>query len=336
MARRDSQPVVFQGMEVGLKMFRWVIALMLILFLGSGITQVKSDGVGLQMRFGRLMGPPREPGLVLALPFPIDEVLHVPTKQEGEVVVDELWRKVSGEVGADKIDPTVEGYCLTGDQNIVQTRIVAKYRIVDPIRFRLWWVDPEKMLQDVVLEAANFAVAQWGVDDVLRLQRPLADVPETTESLAESVRVRAQLRLDTLNAGIRLLAIEFNEIHPPRHVVAAFRDVQRHKIEIETAQREAEGFRASEIPKAEAARNRMIQEATAYLSSAVAEAEAERAVFQELFVEYEKNPDLVRERIFMETFEAIIESVGQLRFVAPRTRVIVSDGQIQNLEGEGR
>ena len=123
--------------------------------------------------------------------------------------------------------------------------------------------------------------------------------------------------MDTLNVGLRLLAIEFKEIHPPRHVVAAFRDVQSAKIEIETAQREAEGFRASEIPKAEAATNRMIQEATAYQSSAVAEAEAEQAVFQDLFVEYQKNPDLVRQRIFMETFEAVIESAGQLRFVAP-------------------
>ena len=210
-------------------MFRWVIALMLVLFLGSGITQVESDGVGLQMRFGRLTGPPQEPGLVLALPFPIDQVLHVPTKQEGEVTIDELWKNVSGGSGTDKIDPTVEGYCLTGDQNIVQARIVAKYRIVDPIRFRLWFVAPEQLLQNIVLEATNYAVAQWYVDDVLRLQRPLSDIPEATESLAELVRARAQQRLDNLNTGIRLLAIEFNEIHPPRHVVAAFRDVQERQ-----------------------------------------------------------------------------------------------------------
>ena len=65
-----SKPVIFQGMEVGLKMFRWVVALMLVLFFCSGITQVKSEGVGLQLRFGRLVGPPHDPGLLLALPFP--------------------------------------------------------------------------------------------------------------------------------------------------------------------------------------------------------------------------------------------------------------------------
>jgi membrane protease subunit HflK len=137
--------------------------------------------------------------------------------------------------------------------------------------------------------------------------------------------VGLQLRFGRLQAGVRILAVEFKEIHPPRHVVAAFRDVQSAKIEIETLQREAEGFRASEIPRAESEMNQMIQKAVAYHNTATAQANAELAVFQQLYGEYEKNPDLVRQRIRMETFEEVIENVGQLRFVAPSTRVIVSD-----------
>ena len=325
MVRKQSKPVIFQGLEVGLKMFRWVVGLMLLLFLGSGITQVKSEGVGLQLRFGRLQGPPHEPGLVLALPYPIDQVVQVPTKQEGEVEIKEVWKKVSTLAGQDKIDPTVEGYCLTGDQNIVQAHLVAKYRIVDPVRFKLWFTDPEQILHDVVLSATAHTIADWRVDDALRLQRSRSDAPDVIESLAETIRQRAQQRLEVLQAGMRLLAIEFKEIHPPRHVVAAFRDVQSAKIEIETLQREAEGFRASEIPKAEAAMNRMVQEAVAYRNSERARATAELAVFKDLYSEYEKNPQLVRQRIFMETFEEVIGNVGKLRFVAPQTRVIVSD-----------
>lgn len=325
MVRSKSKPVIFQGMEVGLRMFRWVVALMLVLFLCSGVTQVKSEGVGLQLRFGRLRGPAHEPGLVLALPHPVDQIVQVPTKQEGEVESKELWKKASAVAGQDKIDPTFEGYCLTGDQNILQARLVAKYRIVDPVRFELWLTEPEQILHDVVLAATTHTIADWRVDDALHLQRPRSDAPEVTESLAETVRERAQQRLDALNSGMRLLAVEFKEINPVRHVIAAFRDVQSAKIEIETAKRDAEGFRDSEIPKAEAATNGMIQKAVAYRNSAKAEASAELAVFKDLYSEYEKNPQLVRERIYMETFEDIIESAGQLRFVAPHTRVIVSD-----------
>ena len=88
-------PVIFQGMEVGLKMFRWVIS-DADPVLGSGITQVESEGVGLQMRFGRLMGPPRtRPAAGTSLSDRSGPA--VPTKQEGEVVIEDLWRKVSGE-----------------------------------------------------------------------------------------------------------------------------------------------------------------------------------------------------------------------------------------------
>jgi membrane protease subunit HflK len=312
-------------MEVGLKMFRWVVALAFLLFACSGVTQVDSQGVGLRLRFGRLHGHPCEPGLVFALPFPIDQVLQAPTRQEGEVNIEEVWRTVASAAGQDKIDPTIEGYCLTGDQNVVQTRLVAKYRITDPVRFKLWFAAPERMLHDIVLTAAVQSIADWGVDDVLRLQRARCDSPDVTERLADTVLHRAQHRLDALHAGMRLLAVEFKEIHPPRHVVAAFRDVQSAKIEIETLQREAEGFRAGEIPKAESQMNQMIQKAVAYQNSARAEAASELAVFQQLHSEYVKNPSLVRERIRMETLEEVIQNVAGLRFVAPNTRVIVSD-----------
>jgi membrane protease subunit HflK len=326
MVHHKDQPVIFQGMEVGLRMFRWVVALMLVLFLASGITQVRSEGTGLHLRFGRLLGPPHEPGLVFALPYPVDRIIQVPTRQEGEVEIKEVWKKASATAGQDKIDPTFEGYCLTGDQNIVQARLVAKYRIADPIRFQLWFPDAEALLHDIVLTATTHTIADWRVDDALRLQREREGAPGgVTESLSESVRRRAQERLNALDAGMRLLAVEFKEIHPPRHVVAAFRDVQSAKIETETLQREAEGFRASEVPRAESAMNRMVQEAVAYRNSAGAEASAELAVFKDLYSEYEKNPHLVQQRILMETFEEVIENSGQLRFVAPRTRVIVAD-----------
>jgi membrane protease subunit HflK len=325
MARNQPNPVVFEGMEVGLKMFRWVVALMLAFFLGSGIQSVSYEGVGLLLRFGRLHAPPQEPGLLLALPYPVDRVIQVPTRHEGEVEIKEFWRQISPVAGRDEIDPTLEGYCLTGDQNIVQALLVAKYRITDPVRYQLHFANPEGLLHEAVLAAATRTVAAWKVDEVLWLQQAPADRPQVAASLAQAVQSDAQRRLDALDAGIRIVAIEFKEIHPPRHVIAAFRDVQSAKIEMDKVQREAEGFRDSEIPKAKAEMNSMIQNAVAYQNSLKAKASEELAIFRELHVEYRKNPELVRQRILMETFEEILGSVGKLRFVAPQSRVIVSD-----------
>ena len=256
------------------------------------------------------------------MPYPIDQLLQVPVKQEGEVVVTEVWKEIVNLAASDKIDPTLEGYCLTGDQNIVQTKIVVKYRITDPIRYRLWMDNPEGMLHDIVLASLTQTVAGWNVDNVLRLQRPTNG---STESLASLVKQNAQRRLDEIDCGLTIFDIEFKEMHPPRHVVAEFRDVQNARIDIKTAMQTAKGFVAGKIPEAEAESNQMIQAARAHDSAIKAKARAEHSVFAEVYKEYKKNPQLVSQRILMETFEQIIENVGKLRFVSPGTRVIVSD-----------
>ena len=242
------------------------------------------------------------------------------------MVVDELWKGITDLTGIDKIDPLVEGYCLTGDQNIVQAKLVAKYRIDEttgPIRFQLWMDDPEGLLRNAVLAALTQTTAGWEVDDVLRLQRSIEGQVGSTESLAETVRQGAQQRLDALDSGMTISAIEFKEIHPPRHVVAVFRDVQNARIDMETQKREAEGFAKGKIPGARAETDKLIKEATAYEASLVAKANAELSVFTETYEQYRKNPALVSKRIAMETFEEIMQDVGNPVFARPGTRVIL-------------
>lgn len=100
-------------------------------------------------------------------------------------------------------------------------------------------------------------------------------------------------------------ALEFQQLHPPRHVIAEFRDVQSAQIDVETKKREAEGFASREIPKAQAESNGLIQAAAAYQNTLKSWAIEEYSVFAQLFSEYQKNPDLVRNRIYLETLERI-------------------------------
>lgn len=328
-----TTPVVFQGIQAGLRLFRWVVLLLLVIFFVTGLRPVPSGEVGLLLRFGALQGASRtdqvkQPGLVVGLPEPIDELLLVPgSDKEGEVVVDEVWKDIDGLATTDKINPVLEGYCLTGDQNIVQAKLVTKYRVVDPVRFRLRVEQPEGILHDAVLAALTQTVSSWDVDDVLRLQRRSGEAPGSTESLPTMVQRRAQQRLDEVDCGVEITALEFKEIHPPRHVIAEFRDVQNARIEMETQKREAEGFVSGKIPEAQGQSNRLVKEALAYESSLRAEAAAELSVFEQIYEEYQKAPALVRQRIFMETMEEIVQSVGTLRFVSPEMRVIVSPGE---------
>lgn len=351
--KKKSSPVIFQGLEAGLRMFRVVVVILLVLFAFSGMQNIEPGNIGLHLHLGRVLGASeadkiKQPGLLLAWPYPVDRVIQVPVKQEGEVVIEEMWKELDSPATTDVICPLREGYCVCGDQNIFQTRMVAKYKITDPVAFQLWNSDPERLLHDVVSAALVQTVAAWDIDDVLRLQQrdqeadglEEIEVDPTqagsiTESLATTVRTKAQARLDALGSGdspgcgMAISALEFKEIHPPRHVFADFERVQTERIYMETQKRQAEGFAAREIPKAESQRDGMEKAATADTSKLLAKANADLSVFQQLYAEYKKNPELVWQRIYMDTIEEMFQKTGKRYFLSPESRVILSDEEGQ-------
>jgi len=365
--KRKTADAVFLGLEAGLRMFRWVVVILLVLFLFSGITKIEADSVGLLLRFGELQGGSpgeqvRQPGLLLALPYPIDEVKTVPGKdKEGEIVIDEVWKELTDTATTDAIDPVLEGYCLTGDHNILQAKLAVKYKVADPIAFELWMdrEDREALLRDVVLAALVQTVATWTMDDSLNLQQvrkddadgaaaesldlqqirqdalpPVGedDAGSTENRLAQTVWRRAQERLDAFAArgpsqgcGMTISALEFLETHPPRHVIQEFARVQSAKIAKETLRQQALAFANREIPGAKARKNSMIQEAKAYKDTLVAKANADKSEFEQLFEEYQKSPALIWRRIYLETIEYVLGNVNKRLFVSPGTRVILGE-----------
>jgi len=325
--------IVLDALGSALVSFRWVVLVLFAIYLLSNTTIVQPGEVALVLRLGRLSGTTREeqvrrPGLLFALPSPIDRVIRVPVKEEGEVLVQDLWKSLTeSTASSNTIDPVREGYCLTADQNILQARLVAKYRIDDPVAFALSIEEPNRLVHDAVMSAATIALAGCHVDDALRLRDN-----RTQENLATHVQRSAQRRLDDARCGLVLSALEFKEIHPPRHVRAEFERAQSARVQKDTLRREAEGFAASEIPKAEAERNRLVKEAQAAGSSRLAGAMAEVAVFGSLQREYRNNPQLAIERVYREALQEVMNQIGKRYLVTPRTkandvRIIISEAE---------
>ena len=328
-----KQPIVLEAIASGLRSFRWVAFGMFAVYLCSNITLVQPGQVALVLRLGKLEGATRseqikQPGLLLAFPFPIDRVIRVPVKEEGEVLVEELWKPLADSgVNSEVINPLFEGYVLTGDQNLLQARLVAKYRIADPVAFALSIESPTLLVHDAVMAATTETIAGWPVDEALRLRDE-----RTQESLAPVVQRVAQTRLDAVNCGLTLSALEFKEVHPPRHVRAEFEKVQSARVEKATKRREAEGFAAREGPKAEAERDRLRMAAIADGSSLRARATAEASVYLALQQEQRRNPQLVRERLFLDALEEVMAQIGKRYLVPPKSRpgdvrIYVSEGE---------
>ena len=313
---RDSHPVI-EAIDRGLKVVRWLFLLAALLYALSGIKQIQPNEAAMILRFGRLVGATRAEqvhgaGLLLAFPYPVDEVIRVPIREVRELAIDDLWAPAAGRgrttPGSLSIDPTVEGYCLTGDQYIIQPRMMIKYQVIDPIAFYLRQEDSIAQIRDAVMTEMNRSVGEMDVDQVLT---------EGKRRLAGRVQIRSQRRLDGIGTGVSLVAVEFKEIVPPRHVIHDFQAVVSATIQRRTMIKEALAYKAEQKPRAEMEANSLKSQAKSFKHRTLARVKSDLARFHGVYEQYRKDPDIVRTRLFREAMEDILTNVGGQYILPP-------------------
>ena len=297
---------LFQGL-------RWVFPGLVLAYLLSGVTVVRSDEVALVLRFGALAGGPaaaqRQPGLHYVFPRPIDEVVRVKVKRVYEVEINDLHaRGRAGRSSPKSIDPTLQGYTLTGDQNIIQVDLVARFQIEDPVAFALQQSDPEAVLRSSVKAAAVRTMGELEVDGVLS---------EGRSQFISTVLQRAQVRLQSAQAGIDLVSIEVTDLSPPEQVQSDFEEVQNAFIDLRTKVTEAKRQREQSLPRAQAERDQELRDAEVFATELLARANGDTAAWRSLYAEYQSQPKVLRQRLYLETVERALPSVASLRFVPP-------------------
>ena len=292
--------------------------LLLLGYLGSGLHTIQPDEVGMVLRFGRLVdsGTPQAvhpPGLLWVLPAPFDEVLRVPVQKVNEVDVRGLHVTAFQSEGqpltflnSSTLDSEKVGYALTGDGNVVHAFFVARYQISDPVQAVLEHHDVESLLQLAVQRAAVREIGARAVDAVLTDGR---------QDLLEAIEQGTQAMLQQQNAGIELRGIELSALSPPHQVRADFSAVQSADIDAKTSLQEAEEYRATQLPKARSARNTALQQAKAEAATLRSEARAAAASFEKLLAVNQRDPVVLRERLYREGVERFLSDAGKLKFV---------------------
>ena len=110
--------------------------------------------------------------------------------------------------------------------------------------------------------------------------------------------------------GLRVDLVQLKNINPPQPVQASFDDVNNAQQEKQRDINEATGEYNSVVPKARGEADRMIAEAEGYAAQRINEAQGDAAYFNSLFAEYQKAPEVTRERMYLETMGRIIPSMG--------------------------
>ena len=310
---RKSPAPVLSSLEGTLGYLRWILPLLTFGYLVSGVVVVGSDEVAVVLRFGELSGgsaasAQKYPGMHYTLPRPFDEVVRVNVKKVYELEIKELHaRGGTASFPMETINPTQEGYVLTGDRNVVQVDMVARYLVSDPVAFALHQAQPEEVLKSSIMAATVQTMGEVEVDMVLS---------EGRAGFIVQVVQRTQKRLDQAGSGIELVSIEVTDLTPPAQVKEEFEKVQAAFIDMQTQVTDAKRARELEVPKTQAEKNKTLRETQGYAAELLAQARGDVAVWKDLYQEYRQNPRVVKDRLYFEGVEAAMTKASR-RFVPP-------------------
>jgi membrane protease subunit HflK len=321
-----SAHAILAALRSSIRILRWGMLVLVLIYLCSGITVIGPNERGLILRFGRALPNSAPPGLLLAFPAPIDEVVRLPAKSVQEVVLDS-WT-ANDDSYRDSLHPERDPYTITGDVNVIRARFSIRFQVADPIAYEFGANERENLCNAICYQSACRVLAGMSVDDALTTRRDFIG--------QESMRL-AQSEIDRLGLGIQLLAFETREINPPAPVLPAFQDVVSAKVEAKTLVEPARSRNASVIPEAKAEAYRIQQEGQSYAQGLIAKAQGEVSAFLALLKEYRANPVTVHTRLYAEMIETVLPKL-RVSTVMPtdrgNVRVLLSPQRADTIESD--
>jgi membrane protease subunit HflK len=188
-------------------------------------------------------------------------------------------------------------------KNLVNVEMTVQYRISDPRAFLFNVVDPDNTIQEVAAGALSDVVGKMKLDDVLTTGR---------EMLGSGVLERTRQVLATYNPGLEVTAVTLRKVQAPDQVQVAFNDVNRADQDKATYAQQAQAYASKVVPLAQGEAARIAADATAYRQQVVLGAKAQVAKYEALLGAYKLAPDLLRERLYLETFQGIYENTSKI------------------------
>lgn len=258
---------------------------------------VEAESQGVVLRFGRYLKTV-EPGLRLRLPFGIDRVYRVPVRRQ---LKQEFGFATPGATSpyqyTDTREQELERSMVTGDLNAATVEWVVQYRIADPLAYLFAFRDPAHALRDLSESVMRAVIGDRTVDEVITVGRQEIEI----EALERLKRLVAQYGL-----GVSIDQIQLKNVNPPTPVQASFNEVNQAQQEREKVINLARGEYNKVVPRARGEAEERIRTAEGYAIRRINEAEGDAARFTALFTEYSKAPQVTRQRLYLETLEAVL------------------------------
>lgn len=259
-----------------------IVVIALLVWLASGIYIVEPAERGVILRFGGYQEI-TEPGPHWHLPFPIETV--------EKFNVDEIssFRH--------------QALMLTRDENIVDIELTVQSRIQDASDY--WFQDqnPDKTMRDATETAVRETIGKSDLDFILTQGRG---------AIASQIKTRVQKLINNYRTGIEIIGINMQPAKPPEQVKSAFDDAIKAREDKEKKENKAQAYSNEVIPVARGNAARKMADAHAYKERVIAESEGEASRFLAVLAEYEKAPEVTRQRLYLDTIEDVLGKTNKV------------------------
>jgi membrane protease subunit HflK len=272
----------------GTPLLAGLAALLVVAWLFSGLYKIEEGERGALLRLGAFAGE-RGPGLGWHLPWPFEDVVAIDLGKVQET--------------------SFQSRLFTADTALVNASFSAQYQLRDLRTVLFGLRDAEATLRQAALAEARQAVAAQPLDAMIG--------GSGRAMVREAMRTALQADLDRLGAGLNVQAVDLTDVQVPESVLAAQRDVSQAGEERARQRSEAEGAAADIVARSTGAAQRQRLEAEAYKLQVLGTAEGDALRFEQLLPAYEKNPQVLRDRLYIETMETILA----------RSRKLLLDGK---------
>ncbi|MFH1819355.1 MAG: FtsH protease activity modulator HflK [Pseudomonadota bacterium] len=265
-----------------------------LVWVASGFYIVDTGQRGVVLRFGKYIET-TEPGPRWHLPWPIES---------REIVnIDQVRTVEIGYRNNVKSKVLRESLMLTDDENIIDLQFAVQYILKDPEEFLFVNRAPEDTVLQVAETAMREIVGKNKMDFVLY---------EGRAEIATRAKVLMQQILDRYKTGISISQVTLQNIQPPEQVQAAFDDAVKAGQDRERLKNEAEAYSNDVVPRASGLASRLKEEAAGYKQAVIANAEGDASRFSQIVTEYQKAPQVTRQRMYLDTMQTVMNNTSKV------------------------
>ena len=272
---------LYNAFKVSFAVLKFIMIVLVGLFLLSGFETVGSDEQALVLRFGKIHGIGEQrilgPGLKWVFPYPIEEIVKIPVAKKVNLPINSFWyfqtkeemlSKEKGRIRPDKpLNPVIDGYCITrsekqsqtitgsdgSDYNIVHSKWQITYQIDDPERFfkntYVQDIKPGESYYDVITMSVTPLLENLADDAIVTamVNYTIDEAIKSQDRIPKHVKRLLQEKLNKIESGIKVVSVYLTDITWPRQVDEAFWASIKASQESQKVISQAKGYAESTI-----------------------------------------------------------------------------------------